>query len=235
MKKIFLIAVLFTASAVVKAQTKNFIDQPYLETQATVDTLVTPDRIHVAIVLDEADSRNKKSTERLEADMIKVLKALQINIDKQLTVADFDSDYRKYFLGSNKVLKVKVYHLIVNNAFTLSKVFTGLEKEGISNVSVTKTEYSQKEALLLSLKGKAILQAASSAKSLIQPLGQKLGKALWISDQTPYNVNAGYIQTLSGQPGANSEIQLIGNAKITNINFQDLKFSTTVSVKFAIQ
>jgi len=50
-------------------QTKNFIDQPYLETTAKVDSLVKPDIIYLDILLQEKDNRNKVSVEELENKM----------------------------------------------------------------------------------------------------------------------------------------------------------------------
>jgi hypothetical protein len=233
MKNLYSLLLLVACCATSFAQTKNFIDQPYLETQATVDTLITPDRIHLTIVLDEADSKNRKSTERLEADMIKVLKKLNLDIDEDLTVADFDSDYRKYFLRSKKVLKTKIYYLVVKDAFTLSKVFIGLEEEDISNVSIRKTEYSKEDELLLSLKSKAILEAKANADALVTPLGQKLGKAIMVSDQTRFYSRV-------AEKNVELSMGLISNSdnlspEIAKINFQDLKFSATVNVTFALE
>ena len=37
-------------------QTKNFIDQPYIETRVKVDTLIAPDRIYLNILISEKDS-----------------------------------------------------------------------------------------------------------------------------------------------------------------------------------
>ena len=45
------------------SQTKNFIDQPYLETSAKADTLVIPDRIYLDILISEKDTKDKKSIE----------------------------------------------------------------------------------------------------------------------------------------------------------------------------
>ena len=42
------------------SQTKNFIDQAYIETSAKVDTLVTPDRIFLTILITEKDTKGKK-------------------------------------------------------------------------------------------------------------------------------------------------------------------------------
>ena len=129
------------------ANSQNLINQPHLEISASVDTLVTPDKIHLSIILNENDSRNKKSTEELELILIDVLKRYKINTDKDLAVVDFSSHYRSYFLSSKKVLKTKMFSLILRDALILSKVMTSLEQQDISNVFITQTEYSKKRRI----------------------------------------------------------------------------------------
>ena len=79
MKNILLILIGFITIQTF-AQNKNFIDQPFLETIAEIDTLVTPDKIHLVIMLNEEDNRNRKSTEELEASMLRVLNSLKIDL-----------------------------------------------------------------------------------------------------------------------------------------------------------
>jgi len=50
-------------------QTKNYIDQPYLETTANIDTLVTPDLIYLKIILNEDDKRNRVSIKDMETKL----------------------------------------------------------------------------------------------------------------------------------------------------------------------
>ena len=164
------------------SQSKNFIDQPYIETEAQVDSLVIPDRIYMTITLNEADSKNKKSTEQLENQMNRVLKSIGIDIKKDLSLLDFSSDFKKYFLSSQKVQKIKMFSLLVRDAKTVGRVLVGLEKAKISNVIIEKVEYSKADELILSLKSKAILEAKKNAESVSKPLGQKVEKAIFISD-----------------------------------------------------
>ena len=42
------------------SQSKNFIDQAYLETETEVDSLIVPDRIYITIMLNESDTKNRK-------------------------------------------------------------------------------------------------------------------------------------------------------------------------------
>ena len=89
------------------SQTKNFIDLPYIETSAKVDTLVTPDRIFLTILITEKDTKNRTSVEELESKMNLKLKSIGIITEKQLTLNDLTSNYKKYFLKQQEILKTK--------------------------------------------------------------------------------------------------------------------------------
>ena len=59
-KTFFLISIL--ASFITFSQEKNFIDKPYLEVQGKADTLVTPNRIYIDVLISEKDVKGKKYT-----------------------------------------------------------------------------------------------------------------------------------------------------------------------------
>ncbi len=233
MKNLFItILILFFTKSI--SQNKNFIDQAYLETEIEIDSLIVPDRIYLTIILNETDSRNKKSTEDLENLMNNTLKSLNINTEKSLTLLDFSSDFKKYFLSGQNVLKTKMYSLLVNDAFTAGKVLAELEKVDISNVSIEKTEYSKSEELLLDLKSKAIIKSKRYAESMTKPLNQKVGKAIFISD----------LNSISNQlQGRVSGVQIRGASSVygnrTNepiaIEFNKIKFTTKISIKYIIE
>ena len=181
MKKSFLIFVMFFVWNLFSAQ-KNFLDQPYIEVSASADTLVVPDRIYVSITLNEADSKNKKSVEEQEKQLETILKKLKINTDKDLSVLDYSSNFKKYFLKGQNILKTKKYSLLVRDAYTLANVIISLEEVGISNTEVEKVEYSKYRELLLELRSEAVKRSRITADKLVKPLNQKAGKALYISD-----------------------------------------------------
>ena len=218
------------------AQNKNFIDQPFLETVAEIDTLVVPDKIHLVIILNEEDNRNRKSTEELEASMLRVLNSLKIDIEKNLSVLDYSSEFKKYFLSGQKVLKTKMFSLILIDAQTVGKVMAGLEREEISNVSISKTEYSKSDQLLLELKSKAILKAKLNAEKMVEPLNQNIGKAIYISDLETESITSQLQGKVAG-------VQIRGYSSIYGnrakeemiIDFEKMKFSSKVKVKFIIE
>ncbi len=162
MKRILLIIGIIFIGNIVFGQTKNFIDQPYIETTAIVDTLIKPDIIYLDILIREKDKRNKISVEELEEKMADKLKELGIDLQKQLTLSDLSSNFKKYFLKQKDIMKSKAYKLKVFDAQTAGKVIVGLEDVGISNVSLDKTEYSKIEELKLSLKSLAVAKAKRS-------------------------------------------------------------------------
>ena len=121
MKRIILFLVVMALGQTATAQTKNFIDQPYIETSATVDTLVVPDKIYLAILITEADSKGKVSTETLERRMYNTLTGLGIDTKEKLKLSDVGSNFKKYFLKNKQVLKDKSYTLEVGDAVTAGK------------------------------------------------------------------------------------------------------------------
>lgn len=216
------------------SQTKNFIDQPYLETIAIVDTLINPDIIYLNILINEKDERNKISVEELEEKMADKLIELRIDLQKQLTLSDLSSNFTKYFLKQKDIMKSKAYKLKVFDAQTAGKVILGLEDVGISNVYLDKTEYSKMEELKLQLKSKAVLKAKSQAEYLVLPLNQKVTKALFITDK--YYQGRDY-------DGVLNEVVVRGFSvkrskeeyKPIEIDFKPIKVETEVTIRFGIE
>ena len=231
MIKYLLLFVILTFSLSVFAQTKNFIDQPYLETNASADTLVVPDRIYLSILIRELDSKNRQSVEKLENEMRDALSLLGIDIKKQLMLADLDSNFKNYFLKKTGVLKSKSFSLLVYDAVTAGKVIQALENKKIANVNFQKAEVSNLETLKLELRRKAIQSAVLQAETMLQPLDQKLGRALHISDR-----NTGIIY------GWQNRMSTMEMARVQSdqyepiaVDFQKVKVSSSVNIKFAIE
>lgn len=233
MKRIFL-TFLILVCAKSLSQTKNFIDLPYIETSAKADTLVIPDKIYISINLNEADSKNKKSVEDQEKQLEATLKKLNIDTEKDLSLLDFSSNFKSYFLKGQNVIKSKMYSLLVSNAVTAGKVLAELESVGISNVTIERTEYSKAEELLLGLKSKAVVKSKLTAERLVKPLNQKIGKALYISDINTMS------NALQGQaPGVQIRgmSSIYGNRATDPIytEFQKVKFEVQVNIKYALE
>jgi uncharacterized protein YggE len=151
------------------------------------------------------------------------------------------SDYERYFLNGSKVNKIKLYSLLVHDGITASKVITALESVDISNVSITRREYSKQDELILALKAKAVKNAGKNAQAMAQATGKKPGDVLFITDIPidGYNQNKGNSHVVirglaSFQPGASS-IYGSRTPEPLPADFQKLKFEVTVGVVFAVE
>ena len=231
MNKIFLfIAILFSSLSF--SQTKNYLDKPYFETRASVDTLVTPDRIFIQINISESDTKGKISIEQLERKMYKTLKNTGIDTDENLRVDDMSSNYKKYLLKKKDILKSKSFSLMVDNAKTLSKVFVNLEKIGVSNTNIQRVEYSKDKEVQFLMKQKALQKAKLEAELLAKSIGQKIGKAIFISANSYPQNYARNDYNISFK----SEVLSVAPAPPPlEIEFKKIKISSSINVIFELQ
>ncbi len=222
----FLLGCVLTASG----QVKNFLDQPYLETSARADTLVVPDRIFLGVRITEEDTKGRVSVEELEQQMVRRLKSLGIDTEKDLAVLDLSSDFKKYFLRGQVVLKEKAFELMVPDADMAGRVLYELEKLGIANTYLSRTEYSAMEALQVHLKAVAVRKAMNTATAMTEALGQELGPAIYISDAAGFSpmAMAPRARPLSGAEAAKDEYIPIGS------EFRKIRVEASVQVKFKL-
>lgn len=233
MKQLTQILILFF-SMTATCQEKNFIDKPYLEVEGKSDTLVTPNRIYIDVLITEKDTKGKKSVEDLEKEMFTKLQVIGIDVKKDVFMKDMLSTFKKYFLKSTDIQKSKSYSILVFDATQTTKVFIGLEEIGISNVNIEKTEHSESEKIQLKINSKAIENAKATAESYLNPLNQKVGKAIFI----------GHINTTNMLQGNVSGVLIRGNRSlyeqeskgyISPIEFEKIKISSDVGVRFSIE
>lgn len=235
MKAIFLILgaamIAWTAST---QTTKNFIDQPYIEVNGLGDTLITPNEIFVDVIVSESDTKDKKSIEELERNLITALKAIGINTDKDLVTKSFKSKFN-WVNFTTKVIKTKTYQVKVSSGAMLNKLFNTLEQVKIANAMVSKISHTDILTIQMACRTKAIKNAKAKATALTSPLGQTLGPAIYIS-----NYSAAFEQKLG-----NPEQGYAGGKKIAvrtqdgldenGIEFEQIKIEERVEARFVLK
>ncbi|MGN6603530.1 MAG: SIMPL domain-containing protein [Ginsengibacter sp.] len=230
MKKFQLTAIFISLFFAGHAQMKNFIDQPYIEVAGNADTLVTPDEIYIQINISEKDTKNKTSVEELERKMYDAIKSLGIDVDKNLTTSDISSNFKNYFLRGKEVLKSKDYLLKVKDAVTATKVFMKLEDLGISNSSIDHVDYSKKEEMKNIMRTRAMVNAKTRAEALTEPLHQKVGRAIYISDNENYIVHP-----MMKETAARFDVSANTAAPLPEINFEKIEISSNINAKFILE
>ncbi|MBN1821617.1 MAG: SIMPL domain-containing protein [Prolixibacteraceae bacterium] len=183
MKTIFYFILMFFPF-LLSAQTgnKNFIDLNYIEVTGQAEMEVIPDEIYLNIFLNEKDSKGKENLEELEKEMIKKLEKIGIDVSKDLSISDFASNFKNYWLRDNKIFTSKQYQLITHDGATTGKVFKELESIGISNISIEKVDHSKIEDFKKEVKIKAMVAAKYKAGSLAEAIDQEVGKAIYIQE-----------------------------------------------------
>jgi hypothetical protein len=231
MKKLNLTALLALFFLAGFAQSKNFIDQPYIEVNGLADTLLTPNEIYINITIDETDSKNRVSLEAQEVNMYKELKSLGVDVKKDLTSEGISSKFKAYLLKGKDIMKSKTYLLKVADAKTATKVFIALEKIGISNTAIKNVGHSELAKVEIELREKAVENAKIRAKALTKVLNQTIGNAIFISDNSIRN-------SYDNSVGVLHEVTIKGfdaAQELPDIEFKKIKLSANVGVKFIMK
>ncbi|MEG2849767.1 MAG: SIMPL domain-containing protein, partial [Bacteroidales bacterium] len=158
--------------------------QNYIEVSTRAEKQITPDEIYLSITISETESKGKISLEKQEADMLKALKGININVETNLTVKDMASDLQTYFLRKNNILASKSYVLKVSTAEKAAAALSALNSIKISEVSLEKTAISP--ALEKQTKNELLTEAAQQAKEnaeiLATAVGSKADIAIYIQN-----------------------------------------------------
>jgi uncharacterized protein len=166
--------------------TKNFIDQNYIEVTGKAEIEIVPDEIYIQIFINEGDYKGKESLEMLEKNMLKKLQEIGIDLKKDFAVKDMSSNFKNYWLKKTDIFTSKEYQLIVHTAPVAGRVFRELEALGISNISIAKVDNSEMEKFKKEVKVNAIKIGHENAVLLAEAIGQTVGRAIYIRENEPF-------------------------------------------------
>ena len=234
MKQFILLAFVLLIAQFSSAQvgTKNFIDQNYIELNGNAKMEIVPDEIYLNIDLRERDTKNKESIAQLETKMFKALKKIGLDLEKQVKVLDFTSDFQSYWLKKKDVMKSKSFQVLVHNTKSLSNLFAALEKVDISNIQIVRVDHSKMEEFKKEVKIKAIKNAKSNAEILTEAIGQEVGRAIYIGQ--------GYSNRYEARPMAKNML-IRGMASMDmseaapQLEFQKIKLEHEIMVRFELK
>jgi len=232
LKSLFVFLLISSASFSQSGQ-KNFIDQPFIEVTGQHETEITPNEIYLKIVLNENDKKGRVNIETQENQMLATLKALQIDLDKNLSVLDFNGYYKRKFLGDNGMSKKKTYQLIVNNGKMLGAVYAELDLIDISNISIKKVSHSDIEKLKREHKIKALKIAKQKAEDYASAIDQKTGAAIYIQEVPVYN-NYRYDSNALNEAAIGFISQGDKTEKISNLNIKPIVLKSTILARFTL-
>ncbi|TLX74638.1 DUF541 domain-containing protein [Labilibacter sediminis] len=225
-----LLAILIATAAFAQG-TQNFIDQPYIEVTGSAKLDIIPDEIYLSIEIKDSDTKGKQSLESLEKKMIQAFQNIGVDVSEDLTILDFSSNFKNYWLKKSDIFGSKKYQLIVHSGKMLGSVFQETNKLGISNISIIKTDHSNIEKYKQEVKIKAIKAAKVKADNLAQAIGQKAGKAIFIQERNYRTYKREYANTTMKVKGfADME-----EAPLPEIEFEKIILEYEIFTRFILE
>lgn len=225
----------FTLSAFSQVGEKNFIDQNFIEVTGKAELDIVPDLIYLKIILSEKDNKNKQSLNEIEKSMIGKLTDIGVDINKDLSIKDFASNFKNYWLSKSDIVLTKEYQLIVHETKTLQKVFFELQNLGISNLTIEKLDHSKIEKFREDVKNNAIKAAKNKAESLTSTINQSIGKAIYIQELD----NHMFSNALQGRlAGVNLRVKGYAenqDESLPDIEFEKINLQYSILVRFELK
>ena len=228
----FMLLAVLAAAITVSAQTAAQYEN-YVQITGHAERKVAPDKIYVSITVDNESGKGKLTVEQQERAMVKSLAKLGVDCEKKLTVENMNSNLQSYWWKKDKIATTKSYKLELNDAAVVGPVFAALAQLNISQVDITETERSDIEQIKNELRVEAVKNAKQIASTLAGALGQKIGRAVLIQDQTSYYVprsaNSGVVFTKLASFAQEAD------EETPALQFKDIELESNVSVKFVLE
>lgn len=239
LKQLFTLAFLVT-TILAFAQTNNSRTEeaPYIEVTGIAEKEVIPDEIYIKIIIRERYiNRAKVTIEEQEEKLKAAVKSIGIDLTN-LFLSDANADYVKISWQKKDVLTKKDYTLKVSNATSVGQVFQELEKLEITDASVLKVNHSKIDSLRKEVRIMAIKAAKEKADYLLKAIGEQTGKPLIVTETPQPNIRE-EIARMPLRSSANfisiDDVPASNGNKVQEIQFQKIKLSSGVYVKFSIK
>ena len=234
--KHLIIVLLLTTSLTGFTQTggKNFIDQNYIEVTGKAEMEIVPDLIYLKIILSDKENKSKQSLDEIEKLMLNKLTEIGIDLNKDLSINDFSSNYKLYWISKADIILTKEYKLIVHETKTLQKVYSEFQKLGISNVTIDKLDHSKIEQFRKEVKINAIKAAKDKAESLTSSINQSIGKAIYIQELDNQYLN-NYSHAVSNVRIRGASSGYSNESSMPEIEFEKINLQYSILVRFELK
>ena len=204
-------------------------EENYIQVNGTSEMEIVPNQFYLSITLDEGDTKGKQAIELQRKQMIAVLKALGIDTEKQLTMADMSSSYFKR--GTS--LSIAKYQLLLSTTEQVVSVYDKLSEIGISDIDISRVSHTDMEQFKSKCRQDAMKNAKAIATELATAVGQTIGSCIYIYDSnrgiTPSYYNDG-IMLMRSVAKISAEMA----EEPTPVEFKKITINYSVTAKFRL-
>lgn len=237
MKKILLGLAFLGLMTQVNAQ--QMVNKEFVSTVGRAEEEVTPDIIYIDVTLKEfyenGNTKKKAAIDKLEKDLFD--SATKAGVKKEdFTIQNIWSynvpDKKK---KDTDILLSRQYRIKVTNLNHLDQLLDGVDKAGIQSTYISEYDYSKKKELEKNLKTKAVLDAKANAQILAEAAGQKIGKAIVLSE-TPQQIIFGAQPMMRNvmYKGAMAEAADSTGDNGLDLNIRPMKVTSEISASFEL-
>ena len=204
---------------------------PVIELTGTAEKEIVPDEIYILITLMERlDGKDKITIESQEQALKQGVADIGISLEN-LFLADANSNYISVKWQKKDVIAKTNYMLKVSDATSVGKVFELLDKLQIQDAKISHVSHSRLEELKKEVRVEAISAAKQKADYLLEAIGQKTGKALYVREDN-YSMPVARVYAESNVMMKSDYSQL--DSTDTQIQFKKITISASVYVRFLI-
>lgn len=237
MRKFIMIMLLTAFTGSVLAQTTAAGDRRIIQVSGEAEREVSPDIIYLSISLKEYfrdnNQRRKVTIDVLEKQLYDA--AMKIGVKPEdftinnISSYNYDWNRKKNDPG---FLAAKQYRIKVANLNGINTLFAAVDPQGVQYSNVDGYDYSGKKELERELKIQAIRDAKFRAEYLAEAVGDRVGKALSISESGHVNYPQNVYKQYSRVAMAESVAM---DAAMPEIDVKKIKFTYTIGVVFELQ
>lgn len=230
MKKTLLILAVLVTMTMEAQESKPQIPQISVSGEGKVK--VTPDQAVIAIGVQNTgkDAKEVKTLNDETIDkVIKFLKKSNIPASDYKTTnvnlfKNYDYEKKKYSYQANQTISITLKDLS-----KYDQIMSGLNENGVNNISGVEFKSSKMDEFEKEARKKAMLNAKQKAIDYVSVLGQKIGKALLISDNSqtyyPQPLYKGGMMAMAAGDSESRETLAVG----------EIEINATVNVTFVLE
>lgn len=187
MKSTFFICLAMVASAATSAQTFDMKPVPQISVSGQGKVNVEPDQVTISVGIENLGANATEVKKKNDADTEKVVQYLKkANLPKGDVMTQrvslqpqYDYDKKKYSYRASQTIQV-----ILRDLSRYDELMAGLTDSGVNLIQGVEFQSSKIEQYKSEARVKAMNDAKRKASDYVQPLNQKVGKAISITDNS---------------------------------------------------
>ncbi len=229
MKKIILMLTVMTTVAI---QAQDKVIQPQISVSGEGKIKVVPDEAIISIAVETKGEESSKVKKENDSSIDRVLKFLKstkidqknIKTERVSLYPQYDYQKKKNYYYASQTISIYLKDLSQYEA-----IMSGLIDAGVNRVNGVAFQSSQMETLKSDARKKAVADAKKKAEDFAGALGQKVGRAIVVSDNSQPIYNPPMYRNVM------MEAKMEGDMAQETLAIGEIEINTNVNITFVLE